>query len=479
MADAPAGEQKSAQPGDTTPTAPYVRPEGLLALLADPDTALGQAFPMPRIGSSAPKEFRAFAWGPNATTKGVLKLTPEGAQQIMDEYRARGVVKCFDYLHSTYNPSVDPAERKAAGQFRLELRSDGLWFTDIQWTDAAAKAISAGEWPFISPAVLHTKDGVIIRCRNAGLVTDPGLIGAVPTVLSDSDSGSGTPGTAPVSPSKRTSMADKKRMVLDAYSACETTMKRAQALADTDGAEMELGNHMVHHMAPMMDRLRAHMGSSGMMDGAAMASKSMAARDKMMSTLEAELGESDPERLHGKLLAKLLGNAPAPAAAQGLLLSDADESQLKALLLDGHRAKYPTSKRASLEALPLPGVVTFLSAASDIVPMSAAPREAPPIPPTAANVEKVMRDLPKPAGMPGGKPTSLSACTPQQRIQVDAQLQASRMFMGSSFNEATELQFALAALSDTDELPAGNQIRHLPYGVDHATGKVTTLTETV
>lgn len=460
--------EQSAERADTA--APYSRPDGLLALLADPDTALGQAFPMPRIGGSPPTEFRAFRWGDNPTTKGILKLTPEGAQRFMDDYRSRKHVLCFDYYHSSYNAMVAPDERKAAGQFDLELRSDGLWFTRIQWTPKAAQAIRDGEWPFISPAVVHSKDGVIVQVRNAGLVTDPGLIGAVPTVLSAS---------APTdSPPKRKTYMDKKRMVLDAYAAAETAMRRCQALADSDGAEMELGNKAVGHMAPLMDLMRAHMGSSGMMDDAAMGARAMAARDKMMSTLAAELGETDPEKLHGKLLARLLSAAPAKPA-EGVLLSDADESQLKALLLDGYRAKYPTSKRASLEALPLPGVVTYLSTASDIIPMSAAPREAPPIPPTSANVEKVMRDLPKPAGMSTGKPTSLSACTPQQRIQVDAQLQASRMFLGASFDEATELQFALAALSDTDEVPAGNQIRHLPYGVDHSTGKVTTLTESV
>lgn len=430
---------------------------------------------MPRIGGEPPKEFRAFVWGNNPTTKGILKLTPEGAQRFMDDYRSRKHVLCFDYYHSSYNPTVAPDERKAAGQFDLELRSDGLWFTRIQWTPKAAQAIRDGEWPFISPAVLHSKDGVIVQIRNAGLVTDPGLIGAVPTVLSDSGP---RPNTSDSPPKRKYTMADKKRAVLDAYSACEMAMKRCQALADMDGAEQELGNKATGHMAPLMDMMRAHMGSSGMMDGAAMATRHMEAKDKMMSTLSAELGETDPEKLHGKLLARLLSAAPAKPA-EGVLLSDADESQVKALLLDGHRAKYPTSKRASLESMGLPGLVTFLSAASDIVPMGSPVREAAPIAPTTANVEQAMKDLPKPAGVKGGKPTTLSACTPQQRIQVDAQLAASRMFLGANFNEQVELQYALAALSDTDELPSGNQIRHLPYGVDHATGRVTTLTESV
>ena len=430
---------------------------------------------MPRIGGEPPREFRAFTWGDNATTKGVLKLTPEGAQRFMDDYRRRKHVLCFDYYHSSYNAVVAPDERKAAGQFDLELRSDGLWFTRIQWTPKAAQAIRDGEWPFISPAVLHSKDGVIVQIRNAGLVTDPGMIAPVPTVLSDSGP---RPNTSD-SPPKRKYTMDKKRMVLDAYSACESAMRKCQALADSDGAEQELGNKATGHMAPLMDMMRAHMGQAGYMDDAAMGTRTMAARDKMMSTLSAEFGETDPAKLLGKVMAARVSAAPASPQLEGVLLSDEDAALATKLLLDGHRAKYPTSKRTSIEAMGLPGVMTFLSAASDIIPMGQAPREAAPIPPTAANVERVMKDLPKPAGVKGGKPTSLAECTPQQRIQVDAQLQASRMFLGANFNEQVELQYALAALSDTDELPSGNQIRHLPYGVDHATGRVTTLTESV
>lgn len=272
-------------------------------------------------------------------------------------------------------------------------------------------------------------------------------------------------------------MADKKRAVLDAYAACEQAMKRCQALADTDGSEQELGNRATGHMAPLMDMMRAHMGSAGYLDGATMAARTTAARDKVLATLEAELGESDPEKLHGKLLARLLSAAPAPT--EGVLLSAEDAALATKMLLDGHRAKYPTTRRASLEALPLPGVMTFLSAAGDIVPMEQAAREAAPAPPTSAATEKAMKDAPKPAGVPGGKPTTLAACTAQQRIQVDAQLAASRMFLGAGFNEQVELQHALAALSDTDEAPRGNEIRHLPYGVDPSTGRLTTLTETV
>jgi hypothetical protein len=454
----------SSESAEHQPSAERDVPTGLLALLSDPDVALG-SITMPRIGADPPRELRVFTWGDNATTKGTLKLTPEGAQKLMDAYRARGVVKCFDYAHATYNAVADPAGRKAAGFFRPEIRSDGLWFVDIRWTPAAAQAIRDGEWPYVSPAVLHSRDGVILEVNNAGLVTDPGTIAATPLILSGSDSGAVR--TDSLSKMRNVSMSDKKRMVLDAYAACESAMKRLQGLADTDSAEKDLGNRLTGHMVPVMDALRAHMSGAGYLEDLGSAQRSLAARDKMLATLEAELGESDPERLHGRLLARLLsGSAPAPA--EGPRLTAEDEQSIRKLLLDGYRAKYPTAKRPALEALPLPGVVSYLSAAADIVPMGDAPREAAPLQPTSANVQSAVKDLPKPAGSSSGKPTTLAECSAQQRARVEQYLSASRLFQGAAFNEALETQHALTLLSDADESAVGNQIRHLPYTGDGA-----------
>lgn len=445
---------------------------GMLALL-DAGAAFG-AIPMPRIGADPPTEFRAFVWGDNATTKGTLRLTADGARQVMDSYRARGVVKSFDYAHSTYNPMALPEGKKAAGQFLIELRPDGLWFTQIQWTKAAAEAIRAGEWPYISPAVKHTKSGEITEVLNAALVTDPGTVNATPTILSDS--GSGSSGAAPVSPPTKGTRMDKKRAVLDAYAALESAARKCQGLADTDGVEKDLGNRAVGHMAPLMDSFRSHMSGSGYLEDAAMGARSLAARDKMFSTLSAEIGETDPEKLSGKILAKLLAVAPAPSV-EGVLLSADDAQKATALLLDGSRSKYPSTKRASLEALSLPGVVAFLSAANEDVPMGPAVREVAPPAPTSKHLDEVMAATPKPAALRSGRPTSLAECDERQRARVEMYLENARSFMGSAFNEQVETQHALTLLSDDADTPKDNSIRHLPYGVDHSTGKATTLSE--
>lgn len=411
---------------------------------------------MPRIGGEPPREFRAFKWGDNPTTKGLLKLTPEGAQMIMDTFRGRGVVLCFDYFHATYNPAAPAESRKAAGQTVPELRPDGLWYTRIQWTPAADRAIRDGEWPFISPGVLHNKTGVIVALKNPGLVTDPGMIGAIPTVLSGLSAG-----TSP----KGIPMADKKRMVLDCYAAMETAMKRCQALADTDGMEKEMGSMATGMMASMLDKFRGHMGTAGMMDDAAMMSRMESGKDRVMAALSAELGgETDPDKLLGKFYAKLTG-APQPIA---------DESTVKKLLLDGYSQKVPTTRRAALEAGSIATLVTFLANAGDIVPTTTR-SEAAPVAPTDRAPAAALRDAPQPATL-SSKPKSMAECSHQQRVQVEAHLESSRRFQGTAFNEAVELDFALSTLSADDDRPVGSEIRHLPYGMQD--GQPTVLTRT-
>lgn len=140
--------------------------------------------PLPRIGKDPPKEFRVFGWGKNPTSKGMLTLTPEGAQSIIEKYERRGNALSFDLEHSQRDKQVRPQDKKSAGQHRLELRDDGIWATDIQWVPRIAEEIRNGEWCWFSPTVWHTPDGVITDIENIALTNDPATYHAQPLLLS-------------------------------------------------------------------------------------------------------------------------------------------------------------------------------------------------------------------------------------------------------------------------------------------------------
>jgi hypothetical protein len=76
-----------------------------------------------------------------------------------------------------------------------------------------------------------------------------------------------------------------------------------------------------------------------------------------------------------------------------------------------------------------------------------------------------MPDAAKPAD---AKPTTLAACTKQQRAFVTGHLDMARQLQGDKFNEAHETDMALTMLSDIKPNTT-DRIRMLPHGADGPT----------
>ncbi len=99
---------------------------------------------------------------------GVVKATLQraGATEIV-----------VDYDHQTMYGAVPGVGGRApaAGWIKeFEIRDDGLWGR-VEWTDAAAQAIRAGEYRYISPVYLHTQSGKVTRLISAALTNVPNL----------------------------------------------------------------------------------------------------------------------------------------------------------------------------------------------------------------------------------------------------------------------------------------------------------------
>lgn len=139
------------------------------------------------IASEPPKEFRLFAYGANETSKGVFVLAPEGAAKIVEECKLHGVDLMIDYDHASLNPfSVDPAlSGRAAGWFNVEARGDGLWATNVRWTEAASGAIRAKEWRYVSPAFAADEAGTITSLLNVAITNMPATRRAIPLVAAN------------------------------------------------------------------------------------------------------------------------------------------------------------------------------------------------------------------------------------------------------------------------------------------------------
>ncbi len=80
-----------------------------------------------------------------------------------------------DYDHQSF--AVFSGEKtvsaKAAGWVRqLEARDDGIW-ANIEWTKAAAEAIEAKEYRYLSPVIPHGKDGQVRMILSVALTNVP------------------------------------------------------------------------------------------------------------------------------------------------------------------------------------------------------------------------------------------------------------------------------------------------------------------
>lgn len=125
-------------------------------------------------GDEPPTEFRLFAAGEVETTKGTFTFDESSAASVMAEYAAHGIDLMIDYDHASLaSVTLDPAQTgKAAGWFNLEVRGGELWAVNVRWTEAAAEALRAKEWRFMSPA-FSTEDGRITSVLNVAITNLP------------------------------------------------------------------------------------------------------------------------------------------------------------------------------------------------------------------------------------------------------------------------------------------------------------------
>ncbi|BDP44855.1 hypothetical protein DAETH_48240 (plasmid) [Deinococcus aetherius] len=137
------------------------------------------------IGSEPPTEFHIWAYGPVETVYGTFQFTRRSGELCMAFAQEYGNDLFFDYDHAFWAEGGAPDKGKAAGWFRLELRTDGLWATNITWTPAAAQAIRDKEWRYFSPALDADTTGEITRIWNVALTNLPATHNQTPLVAAN------------------------------------------------------------------------------------------------------------------------------------------------------------------------------------------------------------------------------------------------------------------------------------------------------
>lgn len=98
----------------------------------------------------------------------------------------KGTDMMIDYDHQSVSAFRTGGRAPAAGWVKgLSAADDGVW-AEVEWNAAAASAIEAGEYRYISPFFFHRPDGRVTKIVNAGLTNTPNLeLAAVASALAD------------------------------------------------------------------------------------------------------------------------------------------------------------------------------------------------------------------------------------------------------------------------------------------------------
>ncbi|QPR26776.1 phage protease [Edwardsiella hoshinae] len=132
--------------------------------------------PVSRLRILPAGEFRGVDGRPRECAAWVMTATT--AAHIIETVNARVTELCFDYEHQTLRAAENGKPAPASGWFsRLEwIEGDGLYATDIRWTDTAADMIRKKEYRYISPVFFYDqKTGEVTALVNVALTNTPAL----------------------------------------------------------------------------------------------------------------------------------------------------------------------------------------------------------------------------------------------------------------------------------------------------------------
>lgn len=139
----------------------------------------------------APKAMRLLPAGDFAATDGRpgkgtqgghWTLTAELATKVIAQVAAQRTDVLVDYEHQSLLAAENGKPVPAAAWLKaLEWRDGpadaggGLWATDVSWTPAAAAALAAGEYRYLSPVFTYDNQGRVTRLVSVALTNTPAL----------------------------------------------------------------------------------------------------------------------------------------------------------------------------------------------------------------------------------------------------------------------------------------------------------------
>ncbi|GAB4303837.1 MAG: hypothetical protein Fur0034_20200 [Desulfuromonadia bacterium] len=97
------------------------------------------------------------------------------ADAVIKAFAAHGADLPIDYEHQSLSAEEKAGPVPAAGWIKeIAEREDGIW-ARVEWTPAAAHALTNKEYRYLSPVFRHDKTGRVVALEGAGLTHNPNL----------------------------------------------------------------------------------------------------------------------------------------------------------------------------------------------------------------------------------------------------------------------------------------------------------------
>ena len=119
-----------------------------------------------------PTEFLVLKFGPTNTTEGTYYLDIPRAKGVLTTYMKKGTDLFIDFNHASLNPKT-PEDGIAAAWFDLDMKEDGIYMTNIKWTDRGAEYLKKKEYRYLSPVIKLDKNNYVTRLVNVALTNLP------------------------------------------------------------------------------------------------------------------------------------------------------------------------------------------------------------------------------------------------------------------------------------------------------------------
>ncbi|MFH1745668.1 MAG: phage protease [Planctomycetota bacterium] len=112
-------------------------------------------------------------------------FTRQHAESARRWFEGLGRKLAIDYEHQSldrFNTRSDGLRPAAGWIGKLEVRADGLWATDVTWTERACELLRAGEYRYFSPVIFWTDEDQsdVAALGPVALTNDPAMCGIQP-----------------------------------------------------------------------------------------------------------------------------------------------------------------------------------------------------------------------------------------------------------------------------------------------------------